>query len=150
MPRHPIHPALAHFPIGAWSIATGLDIVSLFSTELYILWKASTWLIGLGLILALGTMAAGAWDLSRIVKNQNALVGLAIRHVMVMAVVWCLYLVTLIARLPDAEVISVSQPVVALSVLSFVALMVGGWLGGDLVYGHGANVRQPVDTSSIE
>lgn len=140
MPRHPIHPALAHFPIGAWGIASGLDVSALLKLRAEVLWPISTGLIGLGLILALGTMAAGAWDLSRVFKRQNTLVDRAIRHVMVMGFVWFLYLATLLLRIQGGEIMPVSMLATTLSVLGFMGLMLGGWLGGDLVYGHGANV----------
>ncbi len=140
MPSHPIHPALAHFPIGAWGIASGLDTLVLFGVKPGALWPISTRLIGLGLVLALATMVAGAWDLSRIFKRQNTLIDPAIHHVSVMVIVWCLYLAAFLLRLQGGAIMPISMLAITLSILSFIGLMVGGWLGGNLVYGHGANV----------
>lgn len=54
---HPLHPLLTDVPIGAWTSATILDLIGGKSSR-----KAADRLIGLGIISALPTAAAGAAD----------------------------------------------------------------------------------------
>lgn len=130
---HPLHPAIVHFPIAFWSLATALDALAFFGL-------AETWaygwvLIGLGLAIGLAAMAAGFMELTRVAEEAQAA---AQRHMMTMGLAWTLYLGALMSRL-DAGT-PIAQPAVlpvALSAAGFVLLLVGGWLGGDLVYRHG-------------
>ena len=54
---HPLHPLLTDVPIGAWTSATVLDLLGGKATR-----KAADRLIGLGVLAALPTAAAGAAD----------------------------------------------------------------------------------------
>jgi predicted ArsR family transcriptional regulator len=61
------------------------------------------------------------------------------RHMVAMGLAWICYLAALMSRLNDGA--PVAEPAVlpvALSAAGFVLLLVGGWLGGDLVYRRGA------------
>lgn len=53
---HPLHPLLVSVPIGAWSSASVLDLTSVHSS------KAARRLVGLGLLAAIPTAAAGGSD----------------------------------------------------------------------------------------
>ncbi len=53
---HPLHPLLVSVPIGAWSSASVLDLTTVHSS------KAARRLVGLGLLAALPTAAAGGSD----------------------------------------------------------------------------------------
>src|SRR3546814_14287794 len=48
--RHPLHPALVHFPVACWSLATIADVASLW------LGQPAWWLAGV--LLVIGTIAA--------------------------------------------------------------------------------------------
>lgn len=147
---HPIHPALTHFPIGAWGIATGLDTLVLCGFYKDMLWPIAIGLIGLGLVLAIVTMAAGAWDFYRLMKHQATLYDRVVRHIVVVTGAWCLYLIAFILRFHDGVIAPVSMLPIILSILGFSVLVFGGWLGGDLVYGHGANVAPIAQNTSQE
>jgi uncharacterized membrane protein len=142
--NHPLHPAFVHFPIGAWGVATGLDGLVLIGLKPAELWGVSTGLMGVGIILALLAMGAGIIDLIKISKRQNGLLDKVINHIMVMAIVWCIYLVSFIMRLNGESLSPPSTIPIILSILAFIGLILGGWLGGDLVYRHGANVTPVV------
>ena len=94
----------------------------------------------IGLVMALFTMAAGAYDLMKIIKRQNALLNRVLAHIGVMAVVWCISLASLIMRVDGGAISAPSSMAIIVSILGFAALVVGGWLGGELVYRFGANV----------
>lgn len=131
---HPLHPAMVHFPIAFWSLATACDALAYFGL-------ADTWahgwvLMGLGLAIGMVAMAAGFMDLTKLSEEAQAA---AQHHMMAMGLAWTFYLGALMSRLQGGE--PIAEPAllpVALSASGFVLLLVGGWLGGDLVYRHGA------------
>jgi len=131
---HPLHPAMVHFPIAFWSLATVLDALAFFAL-------AETWahgwvLIALGLAIGLAAMAAGFMELTRLAEEAQAA---AQRHMMTMGLAWTCYLGALMSRLKDGAPIAEPAALpVALSAIGFILLLVGGWLGGDLVYRYGA------------
>src|SRR3546814_15511619 len=70
-PRHPLHPALVHFPVACWSLATIADVASLW------LGQPAWWLAGvllvIGPIAALAAMGAGLFEFARIAEGSPAL-----------------------------------------------------------------------------
>lgn len=142
---HPLHPIMVHFPVAFWSLATALDVLAYFGL-------AETWahgwvLIGLGLAIGLAAMAAGFLELTRLAEEAQPA---AQRHMMAMGLAWICYLGALMSRLKDGA--PVAEPAalpVALSAIAFVLLLVGGWLGGDLVYRHGAG-REREERTNME
>jgi len=71
MLNHPLHPALVHFPIGVWGIASALDVLVVIGIKPAEIWPISSGLIGVGLVMALLAMAAGVFDLVKITKHQS-------------------------------------------------------------------------------
>ncbi len=62
--RHPLHPALVHFPIACWSLAVVSDFASLWLGESA--WRWSGGLLAVGCVVALAAMLAGLMEFSRI------------------------------------------------------------------------------------
>jgi uncharacterized membrane protein len=92
--------------------------------------------MALGLVMGLVAMIAGFLDLNALSGEAEA-VGQT--HMMVMGLAWTFYLAALITRRHAGA--ALAEPAllpVALSVVGFVLLLAGGWLGGQLVYRHGA------------
>jgi uncharacterized membrane protein len=137
MRGHPVHPALAHFPIALLLSATIADLVWLGGLTANTHFAAIS--MAAGLAGGLVAMGAGMLDLVRL---DQRLVPHAIRHMMVMGVAWLGYAVALYLR---KDTLSASAPVpsaaVAVSLASASLLAIGGWLGGQLVYTFGANVE---------
>ena len=134
MGGHPLHPALVHFPLGLLLSATIADLGQLAG-----LWaepRFAALLIAAGLVTGLLAMGAGLADFTRL---DEAAVPHALRHMVVMALAWFGYGVTLYLR-RDALTGATEIPAasVAASVGSAAALAFGGFLGGELVYRHGA------------
>ena len=138
---HPLHPALVHFPIACWSLATAADVASLW-------WGKPAWMLAgvllvLGTLLALAAMATGFIELIKVGAEHPATRDLN-RHLLLMLTAWCLYATSLFLRLQGTTLTQPDSVELGLSVVGFVVLGIGGWFGGKLVYGHGVGVsKQP-------
>lgn len=131
--RHPIHPALVHFPIACWSLAVVADFASLPFGELA--WRWSCGLLIVGCSTAVIAMLAGLLELSRVPE------GPPLRdtywHMGVMLLAFTLFTLRLLLGLDQWQPVAPNGTALWLDVGGFVCLAVGGWLGGRLVYGHG-------------
>lgn len=131
--RHPLHPALVHFPIACWSLATAADLASLY------LGQPAWWLAGvlmtIGLALSVPAMIAGFMELMRLPDDSPAIKDVNRHMIMVMAA-FSLYLASLLIRVDTMTLQPPGMLAITLSVAGFVCLGIAGWLGGKLVYGH--------------
>jgi uncharacterized membrane protein len=131
--RHPLHPALVHFPIACWSLGTVADLAGLH-------WGASAWQLG-GLLLATGTLAAlpamlaGFYELTRLADDSPATRDVY-RHLTAALAATALYATALLLRWRGGALSAPGASGIALDLAGFAALAVAGWLGGRLVYGH--------------
>ncbi len=134
MSAHPAHPALVHFPVGLLFSSALVDLAH--ATGLWRETHFAAWLMAGGLASAVLAMAAGLYDL-RLLDDAQATH--ASRHMLVMAAAWLGFAVALYLRrnvlATGAEPPTAS---VVLALASAAVLAVGGWLGGELVYRHGA------------
>lgn len=133
--RHPLHPMLAHFPVACWTIATAADIASLHYGPPA--WHLAGTLLWIGLLAAVPTFLFGVVDLIRIPRDP-APVRTAFMHMGVMFGAFVLYLVSLVLRIHEQHIGAPGVAARIISVIGFVVMLVGGWLGGTLVYGFGA------------
>jgi uncharacterized membrane protein len=129
--RHPLHPAVVHFPLGLLLTATLVDLAGLAGVLSEPRFAAL--LMAAGLAFALVAMAAGAVDFARL---DEALAPHALRHIAAVGTAWLGYAVALYLRRDMAG--SPSLASVATSVASGGVLALGGFLGGELVYRYGA------------
>jgi len=124
---HPLHPALTDVPIGAFIVAFVLDLAGQSA--------GATWAIGVGFITMLAAAVAGYADyidLSGTSKRFGSL------HATSMLVAAVLYLVSLGARVgwwPLGE-----SGAVLSADLGLLLVLVGAYLGGDLVFNLGSQV----------
>ncbi|MES1195937.1 MAG: DUF2231 domain-containing protein [Steroidobacter sp.] len=142
MLNHPLHPALVHFPIAFWCVATLHDVGF---TSGFINNGAFSWYcLILGCASALLTMATGWIDFSKLHTNLH---GLAKRHMLLMTSAWMSYLVALMTRTEHGAPVMPTWLSYVCSVTGFVLLLIGAWHGGELVYAHGAAVSTPASTN---
>ncbi len=138
--RHPLHTTLAHFPVACWSLATIADIAS--SRYGPPAWHLAGTLLWIGALVAIPTILVGVFELIRIPK-EPAPVRAGFMHMGCMFVAFLLYLVSLLLRVRGGHILHPDIAALTFSVIGFVFLLVGGWLGGTLVYGYGAGGDQP-------
>ncbi|MEO8367214.1 MAG: DUF2231 domain-containing protein [Pseudoxanthomonas sp.] len=136
---HPLHPALVHFPIACWSLATAADVASLWWGKPA--WMLAGMLLALGTLIALAAMATGLIELLKVPAEHPATSDLN-RHMLLMLSAWCLYATSLFLRLQGTTLTQPDAVDVGLSVVGFLVLGVGGWFGGKLVYAHGVGVEK--------
>jgi uncharacterized membrane protein len=131
--RHPLHPALVHFPIACWSLATAGDLASLVWGEPA--WRLAGVLLVAGIGFSIPAMLAGFFELARVAEENPAIQDVN-RHMIVVMCALAFYTASLFLRLQGNHLVEPGLLAIALSVLGFGLLCVAGWLGGKLVYGH--------------
>jgi uncharacterized membrane protein len=129
--RHPLHPALVHFPVACWSLATLADFASLHWGEPA--WHLAGVLLIVGLVMAIPALLAGMYELSRIADDSPAWRSVYL-HMGAMSAALLLYAIGLFARLDHAVLLAPDATALTCSAFGFMALATGGWLGGKLVY----------------
>ena len=142
---HSIHPMLVGFPIALLSLVWVFDVIHLSTGDA--LWGLlAFWLLTCGLAGGLLAALTGFIDWLSIPSNTRAYrVGLAHLGVNVSAV--GLFVVSWFLRLHEGIQFTRIAPL-ALSVIGFATLLVGGWLGGELVEQHGLSVRPGADLNA--
>jgi uncharacterized membrane protein len=122
---------LVHFPIVFWSCALAADVAGVVAQAPLAATVASATL-ALGCATGLLAMIAGILDFVGVAKDSPAREP-AVAHLMAMCGAWLIFLMALALHgYPPVPVVSV----VALltTVVGFVTMAIGGWLGGKLVY----------------
>lgn len=135
---HPLHPALVHFPVATWALATLADGVAwLWPDALPV--RCAGLLIAVGCALGLLAAGAGFWELLKLPAAHSA--GRAANlHMGLALLTWCLYAGSLFLRLGQQQLIVANVWALLFSGLGLLALLATGWLGGQLVYRHGVGV----------
>lgn len=142
--RHPLHPALVHFPIACWSLATAGDLLSLMLGEQA--WRLSGLLLLAGIGFSLPAMLAGLLELTRL-PGDSPLMRHVNRHMFMVLCALAFYTASLFLRLHGTRLVEPGVLAIGSSVIGFVCLAVAGWLGGQLVYAHGVGVTPPGERS---
>lgn len=136
--RHPLHPALVHFPVACWTLATLADAVGLFWQPPW-LWQLAFALLVLGCGFALLAALAGFWELLKLPAEHPA-GGTANAHMGLALTAFCVYAGSAYLRVHDQQPVSPDTLALVLSGVGLLTLLVTGWLGGKLVYGYGVGV----------
>lgn len=137
--RHPLHPALVHFPIACWSLATLADVASLHWGEPA--WHFAGIAMLIGTLAALVAMASGLLEFVKIDDASPALAD-ANRHMLLVMGAWLCYAASLAVRMERFSLVKPNALALGLGVLGFLVLIAAGWFGGRLVYTHGVGVRR--------
>mgnify|MGYP001557065206 CR=1 FL=1 len=138
--RHPLHPALVHFPVACWSLATAADLASLVWGEPA--WHLAGVLLVAGIGFSLPAMLAGFFELAKIAADHPALKDVN-RHMIMVMCALAFYTASLFLRLQGTHLVQPGLLAIGLSVLGLLSLAAAGWLGGELVYRHRLGVSPP-------
>jgi len=126
---HPLHPMLTDIPIGSWTSAFVLDLFGGRSSR-----RAADALVGIGVVTALPTAAAGLSDWSDTMGEERR-IGLVHAGGNVVAV--ACYACSWVLRRRGRRVKGV-----AMGMLGATAATLGGYLGGHLSYRNGVGVNR--------
>jgi uncharacterized membrane protein len=137
--KHPIHTMLVALPIGMWVFSLICDIV--FRAGGSAAWApAAYYSMGIGIIGALTAAVFGLIDLFAIPQGTRART-LGYWHLGLNLSITVLFIVNFYLR-------TIGTPVAVtpfiLSIVGIAALLVSGWLGGEMVYVEGAATGPPV------
>lgn len=139
---HPVHPMLVHFPVAFWTVAAGVYVAAAAGVDERAIGIAKLANLA-GLIMAIPAMAAGFLEL-RVIGGDGEATRVATWHMMVMATVWVCFLLALLLPMstePNMDQRTVQLAATASAGIGFALMIVGGWLGGRLVYELGVGVR---------
>ena len=137
---HPVHPMLAGFPVAFWIGGSACDGLALLRHGS--LWpQGAFWLLVAGTVLALPTAASGLWDFLS-VPPGHAAERVGYWHMGAMAGALSLNVASVALRRDDLGVALASPTAMALALGGAILCMVGGWLGGELVFRHGVAVDE--------
>ncbi|MGH9155174.1 MAG: Rieske 2Fe-2S domain-containing protein [Acidimicrobiales bacterium] len=134
---HPLHPLLTDVPIGCFTSATVLDLVGGTEGE-----RAADRLVGLGVLCALPTAAAGLSDWS---DAQGADRRVGIVHAAANLTGVGLYAASRLARRRGRRVMGCSLGLLGMGVMT-----AGGYLGGHLTFARGLGVNNAFWQHPIE
>ena len=143
--KHPIHPMLVALPIGLW-------IFSLVSDVIYVMrlggsvWKdVAFYTMAGGIVGALLAAVPGFVDFLSMSKGK--IKKIAVWHMSINLTIVALFGTNLWLRIAAPT----ANPPIWLSVIGVVLLGVSGWLGGEMVFVHGAAVEpQPEKESASQ
>ncbi len=134
---HPLHPALVHFPIALWTASLAAD-GAMIATGAAFWGAAAWWSLVAGLAMAALAATVGFVDYSLLAPKHPAF-RTATAHMLAMSLSAVFFFVSAMLRGgPDAVA---GSGALVCSGLGFFSLMVGGWLGGTLVYRFGIAVK---------
>jgi uncharacterized membrane protein len=136
---HPFHATLVPVPIGAFVGVLVLDIAShLSNTNGTAYARASTVLLGVGLVGALLAAVFGFMDYGQLAKRTKVN-RVATMHMTMNLLVVVALGASFLARLGSKSA-SVPTGLVVLTVVALAVLGVSGWLGGKMSYHYGVRV----------
>jgi uncharacterized membrane protein len=150
LPGHPLHPPLTDATIGSYTFATIAAILSAVGVAEDATAKA--WWLGLVVALCWTAVTAltGFADWLKITRG-TPMWRTATFHALVNLAAGGIFLIAAIVGHDDGwrEGAVTSGPFV-LTILGFLALMVGGWLGGTVVFVHGMRVLELPDEPALK
>jgi uncharacterized membrane protein len=144
LPGHPLHPPLTDAAIGAYTFATVAAVLS--ALEIAAEEAAHAWALALIVALVVGAGAAvtGFADWLRI-ERGTPLWRTATAHMIANLTATAVFLIAIGAGYSDAMDGVITDAAFVLTVIGFLLLTLGGWLGGSIVFVHGMRVLNLVE-----
>jgi uncharacterized membrane protein len=149
LPGHPIHPPLTDATIGAYTFATAAATVQVLGITSHS--GAYGWWIAMlfALVASVLTVLTGLLDWLTITWG-TPLWRTATTHALVMATATVFFVLAIIFGHKHYSHGLVGTGPYILTVIGFLILLVGGWLGGAVVFVHGMRVLNLVDEPSLK
>jgi len=132
---HPLHPVLSDVPIGAWTTGMVADYVAHFTTRIPT--QAGDIALAVGLAVAIPTALSGLTDYHDTFAYERRV---ATAHGLMMTAVVAFDAASLALRWWAGA--SLHPLALGLSTAGFALVSLGGYLGGDLVFGIGTMVNR--------
>lgn len=147
----PLHPPLTDFPIAAYVLAAGFDIISTAAGKDHTwareLWHAGTFTFVAGAAVSVFAALTGLWDAWKSSEAGTQARRTINTHATVMVTVTVLALVDVAWRLNDYHTqLATPVGIAVLSAVIAVLVSVGATFGGTLVYDYGFNVETAGDS----
>lgn len=139
MKKHPLHPALVHFPIAFWVLAVVVDFGNVYWNHEQS-WQLATLLFAIGCASALLAMSAGMIDMAKV--PEGAALNDLYKHMGFILVAFSCFTVRLIIGQEHYQAIEPTMLAYLLDTIGVLSLIVGGWWGAQLVYDHGIGQTQ--------
>src|SRR3954447_16237953 len=139
LPGHPLHPPLTDATIGMFVLATGLAVLGALGAIEDAAGKACWLALVGGLVVAVPTAGTGFADWVRL-DWGSARWRTATQHLTAMVTAVVLFALAAWLQHRGYERGEVTTGGLVFSVVGFVALTAGGWLGGAIVFVHGVRV----------
>lgn len=139
---HPLHPALAHIPVGAWLVAAVIDLVNRNDVVAGPAEHLALYCVIAGLITAVFAVPTGVADWSSIKKEKPAW-KLGLYHLalnLFAAIVWAANVGLRYKALDGSH--PVTTAVLATSITGAVLVTVSGYIGSLMVFDHGISVAR--------
>lgn len=132
--QHPVHPALAHFPVAFWLGSSASDLIALKSGNT-VWWAVSHYAVAAGVSVGALALLAGAVELwlRKLPTEAWRWAGL---HASLMSAALLCFMVSLSWR----AAVPPPRSAVWVSLLGSAIVLAGGFCGGTLVYGYGVGV----------
>jgi uncharacterized membrane protein len=139
---HPLHPAFAHIPTGAWTGVFIFDLCSVANVGGQAMTLTSFTCIVIGIVAALGAAPTGLADFWDIKPGKPAR-KLGLWHL-------AINVVTLVAFVANAAIrwdhvgraTRVSPTELTLTIIGVALLLISGYLGGRMVYDQGIGIAR--------
>lgn len=141
---HPLHPAIVPLPIGAFALTLIGDLVHAYTKEPF--WYRFSYIcMGIGIMTGLLAALFGALDYFGVRMSERG-ARIAKAHMFLNLGGVALYVVNFLLRGDYAALGNARWPYVfALEVVTFLALGISGWLGGELAFEHKVGVAEKID-----
>ncbi len=144
LPGHPLHPPLTDATIGAYTFATVAAVISKAGLVEHGFAKAWWLALVIGLITSAFTVTTGVIDWLTISWGSE-LWKTATTHALTMVTATVLFVLAIIFGHHGYTNGEVTTGSFVLTLIGFVALTAGGWLGGAITYVHGMRVLNLVE-----